>query len=198
MTRTASARWHYCWVAARTRVKRLGPATDCAQCKRHRTKHKCGLVTDAKLAWKDYPVEDCAGCASEFDPGEFPEGPKRVPPVRAPSEKAPEGKLKTGGEPRHSRQAKARAKAKRLRLLVLAVGTGLHRTHELKKALTSLGVETHRQSLHADLQELVDERWLIRSEEANPTAPRWWTKKTRYRYEINPGLLARLQGDETG
>ena len=193
------AEWHWCWVAGRQRVRRLGPAMECRQCRRFNKKHKCGYVPDYKAAWKEYPVEDCVACVRSGTPPA--EGPSAtLVKQRKPSEKDPAAGKTTGSKTeavkrRYTRSELRQRKGRRKQLILVAVSHGLSTAAELMGVMERFDVTLSRRNLYDDLTELVNGKWLAREKtqrESGPAFQRDW----EWSYFINPTLVERLSDDD--
>ena len=191
---------HMCWVGGQTRVRRVGPAMGCRNCRRFNRKHKCGGRPDYKTAWVDYPVEECAVCNPSHPRGEFPEGPspelppeKKPPPPKAPEPARPKPKAI---EARKNKAEAVRRKRKRRQLLCLAVAVqGAAKFGTLLKVCRGFGVDASARALMDDLRELTDEGWLAREKvsagKRDPRAPGYLPKEV-WEYQVNPAVVSKI------
>lgn len=171
---------------------------ECARCRKGKTRHKCGAIAESKLAWRNYPVEDCAACNPVRPQGEFPEPPRDVPPVRAPTnvhigEPPPKEKPPKEGP---TRWEMARAKARRLRMLTTLVALGADTIGALVRGIERMGVDKPRRTLSQDLDELVKDRWLVRTRKARGGKVPKWQRDWQWSYSINPAIVAATRSED--
>jgi hypothetical protein len=192
---------HWCWVAPRTRVKRVGSAMECFQCRRFKKKHKCGGRTDAKTATVPYPVEECAHCNPRHPRGTFPEGPSEKPPPQVkpkPPKEGEPGKDRPSARQRRADRLKLRKdKQQRLMLIVLAVSRGAQLMTDVARVVHAFNPDVPSRTISAYLYELVNMKWLTREKETTPRTDvtPGFIPKERWRYTVNPAIMARIEGE---
>ncbi len=198
-TSTSTTKWHWCWVTARGRVKRLGPAMECRKCRSFTKRHKCGCVPDYKEAWKTYPVEDCVACVrSGLEPAEGPSStlvPQRKPAAKEPAVGKTPGSKTAAVERRLSRSELRTRRYRRKQLILLAVSHGVDTAQELMRVMERFGVAISRRNLYDDLTELTISNWLVREKTERDKSPQF-QRDWSWSYTINPALLERMSTDE--
>lgn len=188
---------HWCWTAPRQRVQRLGRALRCSHCRRYKHKHKCGALSDAVKAWKDYPVNECTACASDRDPGEFSRGPNPTPPkVQKPREKDP-GDPQTNPRPKATGKQRdsVRLRSRRFRLICVVLALRQCRSREIRQLLALFGVEKTREAINRDLGELVKQRWVTRTLVLREKSPKYQSKQ-EYVYSLSEAIRGKIDGFE--
>lgn len=188
-----ATQWHWCWGdATRERAQVRGLPTQCSTCQRNARSHRCGFVEARTSCRKDYPVSDCGAC-SRVDVRELSDGPSAtlVPAREIVDGPAPEGEQYQPPEKRTGvRRKQAATKAKRMRLLVLAASRGDRTQPELAAVLAAFDVTCSRHALYNDLDELVDDAWLMRVRV--PMAKVRGTRDWQWTYRVNPSIVELL------
>ena len=177
---------HWCWVSGRTRVKRIGRADECPQCRRFANKHKCGMVRDSKQAWKPYPVTDCGSCMASGSVAEEPE--MRLAPPKKPRPLAESKPTRKG-----TRMQRIQDKRKRKTLLVIASLMGVRLVKDYVKVLESFDAFLDRRLVASYLQELVAEKWLTVEYIERERTNKYQSVRTQRSFAPNEQVIQRIE-----